>query len=85
MSFSRAVDGQPEPPFRQESSIRSDERHRIAREVHDSTSQLLVVVQLQLGHLKRLKRPDAASIIAECERTIDEIREHIRALDLDGH
>lgn len=66
-----------------ESHIRSDERHRIAREVHDSTSQLLVVLQLHLHRLQEGASPDAQSIIDELRRTIGKIREEIRALGLD--
>ena len=63
--------------------MRSDERRRIARELHDSTSQTLVVLQLELAQLKRLKLPGAPAIIADCERVIDDIRGQIRTLDLD--
>jgi signal transduction histidine kinase len=37
-----------------EARIRMDERDRLARELHDSTSQLLVLLELQLMRLKRL-------------------------------
>ena len=73
----------PETDLKGESSIRSDERRRIAREVHDSTAQLLVVLELHLGRLKRCNLPEAQPAIEECERVIHEIREQIRALDLD--
>lgn len=63
--------------------VRAVERHRIARDLHDSTSQLLAVMQLQLGRLKRESVPEARALIDECERTIREIHEQIRALDLD--
>lgn len=71
----------PEPT--DEGSIRADERRRIARELHDSTSQMLTVFQLELGRLRRLSQPGAEPLIKECERVIGEIRDHIRALDFE--
>jgi signal transduction histidine kinase len=65
-----------------ETSLRVDERRRIARELHDTTSQSLVAFQLHLGRLKHLHMPETASIIGECEEAIREIREHIRAFDV---
>lgn len=64
-----------------EGVTRSDERQRIARELHDSTSQLLVVLQLQLSQLNQLAQPDAAVLIDECKSTLQEIHEQIRALN----
>ena len=64
-------------------AIRQDERHRIARELHDSTSQDLVVLQLELGRLKRVSSSSALPLIAECEAAITEIRHAIRDLALD--
>ena len=75
--------GLPLSPTSQESSTRLAERQSIARDLHDSTSQTLVVLQLQLGQLKRLRLPGASGIIADCDRVIGEIRGQIRALDLD--
>jgi signal transduction histidine kinase len=65
-----------------ERSIRADERQRIARDVHDSTSQLLVVLQLQLGRLKRSAPECAGSMVREIEATIQDIRGRIRSLEL---
>ena len=76
-------DSDRKPPSIDEGAARSDERRIIARELHDSTSQTLVVLQLELAQLKRLKVLGAPAIIADCERVIDEIRGQIRALDLD--
>jgi len=64
-------------------AVRRDERRRIARELHDSTSQDLVVLQLDLGRLKRLSSPSALPLIRECEAAISELRQAIRDLDLD--
>lgn len=60
--------------------IRTDERKRLARELHDSTSQLLAVLQLNLGRLRRQDDPDRESNIAKCEDIIAEIGERIRNL-----
>jgi signal transduction histidine kinase len=78
--------GSGEPPRPQQAdgrAIRKDEGHRIARELHDSTSQDLVVLQLELGRLKRVGTPRARPLIAECEAAISELRQAIRDLDLD--
>ena len=66
-----------------DSSIRLDERHRLAREMHDTTSQTLVVLQLQLGRLRRCDVRHAEPLIQELEETIRQIRDSIRGLDLD--
>lgn len=66
-----------------ERSIRADERQRIARDVHDSTSQLLVVLQLQLGRFKRCAPEGAGSMVREIESTICDLRSRIRSLELD--
>jgi signal transduction histidine kinase len=60
--------------------IRGDERKRIARELHDSTSQLLAVLQLNLGRLRRQADPERETNISECEKIIAEIGERIRSL-----
>src|SRR5436190_21056831 len=53
--------------------IRDDERKRIAKELHDSTSQLLAVLQLNLGCLRRQASAGCVATIVECEETISEI------------
>jgi len=60
--------------------IRTHERNRLARELHDSTSQLLAVLQLNLGRLRRQNDPDREENIAECETIIAEIGDRIRNL-----
>ena len=82
MSVIRGDERGPGPELEQD--VRTNERRRIARELHDSTSQLLVLAQLQLGQLRRAGRPAAHAILEECQRTIDEIRAEIRSIDPDG-
>ena len=81
--FANDQDGRQKWDFNQECLTRADERRRIGRELHDSTSQLLVVLQLQLHRLKAIDDPVAQSLIVEFSRTISEIRQQIRALTLD--
>jgi signal transduction histidine kinase len=69
--------------LRTEQEFRSEERNRIARELHDGNSQLLVALQLQLNHLRRSDPLSGVSLIEECEDTIREIREQIRAFRAD--
>jgi len=59
--------------------VRTDERQRMARELHDSTSQILVVLRLDLGRLKRLEDPSVAPLVSEMEDVIEQIHEEIRA------
>ena len=68
------------PDSRPEEHTRTDERKRIARELHDGTSQLLTLMQLTLGRLKRGGSGEAALVVEECEKAIQEIREHIRSI-----
>lgn len=72
---------EPQPDDQTENLVRLDERRRIARDLHDSTSQLLVALQLQLARLKRQDLADVGPLIMECERTIREIQRQIRSLD----
>lgn len=63
----------------------SDERRRIARDLHDSSSQLLIVLQSKLDQLKHLDHPEAPPIVDECERVLEEIRVQIKALEHATH
>jgi signal transduction histidine kinase len=63
---------------------RADERRCVARELHDGTSQLLVVIQLQLQRLKGASVSDAAPLIDELQQAIQEIRAQIRAVSDGG-
>ena len=55
-------------------SIRADERMRIVQQLHNSTCQLLAVLQLNLGLKQRGHTPSATHIV-------DLLDESIRAAD----
>lgn len=63
--------------------IRSDERNRIARELHDSTSELLVVLDLQLIRLKQICSASSNAfdqVLNELGATVAELHGGVRAL-----
>ena len=62
-----------------------DERRRIARELHDSTSQTLVVLDMNLIDLRKQVGPDATALIDECKNTVKEIQREIRSLSFMAH
>jgi two-component system, NarL family, sensor kinase len=63
-----------------------DERRRIARELHDSTSQLLVSLQLNLARLGHENTsPECAAILGECKETLREMHDEIRAFSFLAH
>ena len=77
-------ESRPTPPRSKiEDELRLDERRHIARELHDSISQLLVVLHLQLGRLRRSGGPKISALIEECEATIADIRRQIRTFDVE--
>ena len=82
-STSKGSDDWPEPSHESEELLRSDERRRVARDLHDATSQLVALLQLQLGRLKRTATGHAAPLIEECEKVIREMHEQIRSLSRD--
>jgi signal transduction histidine kinase len=62
------------------------ERRRIARDLHDSTAQLLVGLQLGIGQLKRTKLDERCGrVLADCERTLESIQREIRTLSFICH
>lgn len=64
----------------------NDERRRIAREIHDSTMQLLASIGLALGALKRTHEPDHASnIVTEIEGLLAETQREIRSISYLAH
>ena len=64
----------------------AQERRRIAREVHDSTMQLLAGVGLSLGQLKRSRGPKASGgIMDEMERMLGEAQRELRTISYLAH
>lgn len=61
-------------------SIRADERMRIGQELHNSTCQLLAVLQLNLGRMRREGIDELEATIAECEEIIFQVGSHIRGI-----
>jgi two-component system NarL family sensor kinase len=63
-----------------------DERRRMARELHDSTSQMLVALRLDLSRLGRGNlTPEAIAIIDECKKTLHEVQREIRTFSFVAH
>lgn len=66
---------------RSELEIRREERCRIGRELHDSTSQLLVALQLRLARFKeKLGEAEYCAALPDVDAAIDELHQEIRAL-----
>ena len=64
----------------------AEERRRMAREIHDSTMQLLTGLGLALGHLKRARRHrEALDIVTEMEQLLGEAQGEIRAISYLAH
>jgi two-component system NarL family sensor kinase len=62
------------------------ERRRIARELHDSTSQLLVGLSLDLLNLTHAGgTPKADALIEDCKKTIFEMQREIRSFSFIAH
>lgn len=58
-----------------------DERRRIARELHDSTSQLIVCLGFNLVQLERAAKLDAAApLLGECFSVVEHLQQEVRAL-----
>ena len=56
------------------------ERMRIAQQLHDSTSQLLAVLQLTLGRMRRQGLAEMEANITECEDIIAKVACEMRAI-----
>jgi hypothetical protein len=59
-------------------------RSRAGRELRDSTSQLITLLQRRLDSLMASDDPRAAQIAIDCAKELAEIKRQIRALDGDG-
>ena len=63
-----------------------DERRRMARDLHDSASQLLVSLQFDIIQLKQgAIDPAAIKLLSECSTIIREIQNEIRAMTFINH
>ena len=60
--------------------VRAAERLRIARHLHDSALQLLAILQLTLGRMRRQGTEDLEVNIAECEEMIAQIGLQLRQI-----
>ena len=61
------------------------ERRRIARELHDSTSQMLVGLELELSRLSLDAGPEVAAVVARCRDAMQEIHAEIRTFSFLAH
>lgn len=61
-------------------NIQDEERHRIARDLHDTTGQLLALLQINLSGLQRDASPQNSSKIAECIDMVASATADIRSL-----
>ena len=69
--------------IRHDAVVRSEERGRIGRELHNSTSQLLVALQLNLACLKaRSKNADTQQLFCALDDTLQELHSAVRAVSL---
>ena len=63
-----------------------EERRRMAREVHDSTMQLLAGMGMSLGQLKRTRHSKASGeIVDEMEQLLTEAQRELRAISYLAH
>jgi two-component system, NarL family, sensor kinase len=63
-----------------------DERRRMARDLHDSTAQLLTGLQLSIATLKRGRHGHVADgLLSDCSDTLDKVQQEIRALSFICH
>ena len=61
------------------------ERRRIARELHDSTLQTLVALQLDLTRLSQNAGPGVETIISTCSAAVQEVQRELRTLSFLAH
>ena len=64
----------------------AEERQRIARELHDSTTQLLACVSMKVGQLRRASSiPELPSILDELDQLLAETQKEIRSISFLAH
>ena len=70
---------------RHDAVVRREERGRIARELHDSTSQLLVALQLNLACLKQSsENTSAQQVFCVLDQILHELHREVRAISTSG-
>ena len=62
-----------------------EERRRLARELHDSVSQMLVALDLNLLHLRGRVGGEAKALISECKQEVKEIQREVRSFSYIAH
>lgn len=63
-----------------------DERRRVARDLHDSTAQLLVGLQFSLSRLKQVDPGTAPEgLLADCSEAVERVQREIRAFSFICH
>jgi signal transduction histidine kinase len=63
-----------------------DERRRIGREIHDSTMQLMVCMDMKIGQLKRTSQiAGTTEILDEMEQLLAEAQQEIRSISYLAH
>lgn len=69
---------QPQSVVSDPLAIRNAERMRIADQLHDTTCQLLALLQLNFGRIRRLHGEEREALIVECERMVTTIGRQLR-------
>jgi signal transduction histidine kinase len=64
-------------------SIRAAERLRITDQLHDTACQLLALLQLNLGMIRRLDGQEREALIVECEGLVANIGRQLREVGED--
>lgn len=59
-------------------AVREDERRRLARDLHDGTAQLIVLMQLKIGQLRRLAPEGSEELIENLDEALAEVRQQVR-------
>lgn len=73
--------GRNAPRARSETEVRFSERSRMGRELHDSTAQTLIALQLKILYLKQMLDDTAHyDVIADVEETMRQLHLEIRAV-----
>lgn len=64
----------------------AEERRRMARDIHDSTMQLLVGIGFAIGQLRRTEQPsEVPRVLAEMEQLLGEAQQEIRSISYLAH